>query len=175
MKNRKYLVYFLVIIAAIAYLSWNHEKTPTIQAFAPNAMPQWQLTDLKGDKFKSDVLLGDVVIINFWNTTCTRCATEQAFLQKLYMEHENSGLKIVGISLDINDTSDIAAAVKQRGLAYFQVIGTGSDVSHQFGGIKEVPTTFIINRDGNIERRYIGQLPKDDVEKAIKELLRVQE
>lgn len=167
--NKRYWIYLLLAVGVIGYISWT--KKAEMPEETPSYMPKWELVDLEGDLLKSDVLEGNVILVSFWASWCGYCRDEQKFLQELNHKYENEGFKIVGISLDQNDSNDVYAVVRQRKLDYLNVMGTGTNVIDQFGGVEGVPTSFLVDRKGRILKKYVGAMPEQEVDGLIKSLL----
>jgi protein-disulfide isomerase len=74
------------------------------------------------------------------------------------------GLEIIGITMQSGSPDDVAKKVQEMGINYTVVIGN-NDVAQQFGGIQGFPTTFVMDKEGKVAKKYLGALPN------IKELL----
>lgn len=79
-------------------------------------------------------------------------------------------LQIIGISLDQGGNSEVASFVRETKIPYIIVIGNGK-VVRDYGGIRGIPTTFVIDKQGNVYRRYVGYRDKEVFEKDIRTLL----
>ncbi len=114
-------------------------------------------------------LRGRVVLLDFWATWCTPCRAEIPELNAIQRELGPKGLTIVGPSWD--DTAegvrDFQKDIKQE---YTVLIG-GETVQEKFGGIPSLPTTFIIDREGRIRQKIVGESNRAGFESAIKPLL----
>jgi cytochrome c biogenesis protein CcmG/thiol:disulfide interchange protein DsbE len=90
--------------------------------------------------------------------------------QELYEEYSSEGLVVVGIALDRGGAAVVKPFVTSNGVTYPVAIG-GQDVANAYGGIRGIPTTFIIDREGNIVTKAVGYRDKAFFEEAIKDLL----
>jgi peroxiredoxin len=132
--------------------------------------PNFRLRSLDGKFVQLDSLRGKVVAVNFWATWCGPCRAEIAGFLDVYKENKSKGLEIVGISLDEEGWEVVRPFAERFKITYPVVMGTGRVVT-DYGDIRAIPTTFIIDKEGNIAKRHVGYLPKPLFEKIIKELL----
>jgi thiol-disulfide isomerase/thioredoxin len=127
----------------------------------------FELRDLDGRKVRLSNFRGKVVLINFWTTWCTACVGEIPELIALQNSH-SSNLVILGVSLDLvpDDDGDItpnpqtipkkvARTVKSRGINYPVYLDEHNEIGGRFNG-GELPTTVIVDAQGNVRRRFVG-------------------
>ncbi len=137
---------------------------------AGKAAPNFSLKDvLQGKEYSLSQFKGKVVVINFFTFFCGPCREEMPDLNKLNNELKGRGLVTLGIALS-SDPTQIRFLVKQLGLEY--PVLTGNDkVSDAYGSIAVVPTTVIIDKEGNIAQRIEGTRKKAIFQKLIEPLL----
>jgi len=112
---------------------------------------------------------GKVVMVNFFTFFCGPCRDEMPDLNKINNELKGKGLVTLGIALS-SDQTQIRFLVKQLGLEYPVLIGSDK-VSEDYGSISVVPTTVIIDKQGNVAHRIEGTRKKDAFMKLIEPLL----
>ena len=113
---------------------------------------------------------GVPLLVDFWATWCGPCRMEIPHfieMQKLYGE---KGLQIVGVSLDQGGKDDVAPFAKNKGINYDMLLGT-NEAAMAYGGVKGIPTTFVITQDGKIYKKYVGVRPRETFESDVKALL----
>jgi peroxiredoxin len=132
--------------------------------------PDFQLLSLSGQQVSLSQFRGNVVIVDFWATWCKPCRLELPHFAALYEEFEKEGLRIIGVSLDQVGSAEVASFVREWKIPYVVVIGNG-DVVRNYGGIRGIPTTFVIDKQGNIYRKYVGYRDKEVFERDIRALL----
>lgn len=132
--------------------------------------PDFSLLDLDGNTVTLSDFEGRVVILNFWATWCPPCKAEIPDLIELYNEYKNKGFEMIGISLDPDGAKAVGRFLEKYKINYTLLLGN-MKVSSVYGGIDAIPTSFIINRDGYIYKKYVGYRSKDVFEKDIKTLL----
>ena len=132
--------------------------------------PDFTLRDLDGQPFRLSDTKGKVVILDFWATRCPPCRRELPSFESLYREYKDRGLVIVGISLDRGAVSAVKLFVETNGISYPILIGD-QGITGLYGGIRYIPTTFMIDREGRVREKFVGYRSKEVFESAIKELL----
>ena len=109
---------------------------------------------------------GKVVLLDFWATWCPPCRYELPALNKLYGELKDQGLLVVGMTVDRGSPASIKGAVDKFQLTY-PVTLADEQVQSTFGGIRAVPTKFLINRKGEIAQTYLGVVPERQLREEI--------
>ena len=132
--------------------------------------PDFTLFDIYGEARSLSDFRGKVVILDFWTTWCPPCRAEIPHFIELYDEYKDEGLEIIGISMDWNGDRIVAPFVEDNGINYVILLDK-DEVANLYGGIISIPTTFVIDRDGGIRKRYVGYRDKEVFENDIKELL----
>ena len=132
--------------------------------------PDFTLKDvLQGQDYSLSQFKGKVVMINFFTFFCGPCREEMPDLNKIYQEYQGKGFQTLGIALS-SDPTQIRFLVKQLGLTYPVLNGTDK-VGEAYGNVVVVPTTFIIDKQGNIVNKIEGTRKKEEFERMIKALL----
>jgi thiol-disulfide isomerase/thioredoxin len=132
--------------------------------------PNFVLTTSSGDQIELQKLSGKVVVVNFWATWCGPCRAEIPGMVEVYEKYKGKGLEIVGISLDQSGWRVITPFVEQMKITY-PVVWDRGEVAQAYGGIQGIPTTFIVDRKGNVVKRHVGYLSKDAFEQVIQQYL----
>ena len=149
-----------VCVLALASASWGAGKPA----------PDFSLKDvLQGKDYSLSQFKGKVVVINFFTFFCGPCRDEMPDLNKINNELKGRGLVTLGIALS-SDPTQIRFLVKQLGLEYPVLIGNDK-VSDDYGSIAVVPTTVIIDKEGNVAQRIEGTRKKEAFLKLIEPLL----
>jgi peroxiredoxin len=161
----------VVVVLSLALLSFSlscSSKKPTTEEATA---PEFVLTSLDGQQVRLSQYRGKVVILDFWATWCPPCKLELPHFIELYKEFRQDGLEIIGVSLDRIGQQEVSAFVKEWKIPYTVVMGNGAVVK-SYGGIRGIPTTFVIGKDGKIYRKYVGYRKKEVFEKDVLKLLK---
>jgi len=146
------------------------KKSVVVKKAGFKAAPEFALKDVNGIERKLSDFKNKVVIIDFWTTWCPPCREEIPHFISLYSQYKTQGLEIIGIALDFNGEKVVPEFTSNNNINYTIVLGN-EEVSDLYGGIAAIPTTFIVDKDGNIRKRYVGYNSREVFEKDIKELL----
>ncbi len=139
-------------------------------AWAASKAADFTLTDLtSGKEYSLEQFKGKVVMLNFFTFFCGPCREEMPYLNQIYNEYKGKGLQLIGIGLS-SDPTQLRFLIKQLGLEYPVLFGNDK-VSAAYGNIEVVPTTIIIDRQGNIAQKIIGTRKKEEFIKAFQSLL----
>lgn len=145
-------------------------STGVILAQKGSKAPDFILKTSDGKTLQLAGLKGKVVVVNFWATWCGPCRAEMPGFLQAYDKLKQKGLEIVGIALDEGGWDDVSPFVKKMNVKYPIVLGNTS-VTNAYGGIDAIPSTFIIDRQGNLVDKHVGYMSKDEFEKKLKDLL----
>lgn len=164
------LIITIFVVVKVVRLS----RTPGVSIKDKKAVfkpaPDFMLFDIHGSERRLADFKGKVVILDFWATWCPPCKAEIPHFIELYNEYKDEGLEIIGVSLDRNAGRVVGPFTEENGINYTVLLGD-RDITDLYGGIISIPTTFIIDREGGIRKKYIGYRDKYEFESAIKELL----
>jgi thiol-disulfide isomerase/thioredoxin len=141
---------------------------PTLPRIGP--APTWRLQDLAGKSVTSDDFKGKVVVVDFWATWCPPCRAEIPGYTELQRKYGKDGFMIVGISLDQAGPDVVKSFADKTGINYQLVMGDEKVVA-AFGGVEGIPTTFLIDRAGQIRDRKVGAEETAEYEKKIAAVL----
>ncbi|MBA65161.1 MAG: hypothetical protein CMG55_05105 [Candidatus Marinimicrobia bacterium] len=127
--------------------------------------PDFSLADLEGNTITLEQLKGKVVLLNFWGTWCGPCRKEIPDFIRLAKKYKDDGLEIVGVTLTSGPPENIKAFSDKWGINYKLLTDISGNetqtVTALYGQatgkrITGIPTTFIIDREGYIQKRYVG-------------------
>lgn len=148
-----------------------HVAAPVDVPASSGQAPAWRLRDLAGKEVSSDVFKGKVVVLDFWATWCPPCRAEIPGYIELQKKYAQDGFAIVGVSLDEGGPEAVAKFVEKNKMNYTVVMGN-DDTVQAFGGFEAIPTTFLIDRTGNIVHRKTGAMGRDEYEKVLRPYLK---
>jgi cytochrome c-type biogenesis protein len=130
--------------------------------------PEVALQTMDGKSFHLAELRGRVVLLNFWATWCIPCRSEIPELNTMHRDLASRGLSVVGVSTydGADGVRDFWKDIKQD----YTVLLGDQDAGSKFG-VPALPTTFILDREGRIRAKIVGERKRDFFEAAVKPLL----
>jgi cytochrome c biogenesis protein CcmG, thiol:disulfide interchange protein DsbE len=133
--------------------------------------PQIMLSDLEGKRITvPGDLKGQVVLIRFWSATCPRCTKEMInALESLYQKYREKGFVV--LSVNVNPLNEVAEKFRQADKVSFLVLLDPDLVAAKRYGAKVLPTTFILDRDGVVKEKMLGETGVEMFEALVKQLL----
>ncbi len=168
----------LVTIALTPYERPAHAATqtspagdrPVVQFYQnPKALPDFVTSTIDGQPLRTIDLRGKVVLVNFWATWCPPCVTEVPDLVKLQAKYAGR-LVIVGVSDDhgaVDIVKNFAAARKVN----YPLVMNSTAIAGAFPGLVGLPTTFVVDQQGRIVQKHVGQLNMVRTEAEVRALL----
>jgi thiol-disulfide isomerase/thioredoxin len=168
----------IVLAVALALFGCkNHPTNETAEKAAPAQLkgpaPDFELENVAGGKVKAADLKGKVSVIDFWATWCEPCIAEIPKFNQLHEKYPN--VQDIGITV-MSPHESITPKVAETGMKYTVLVGN-DDVADGFGGLIGFPTTFVVTKDWQIYKKYLGALPnkQERIRKDIETLLAGEE
>lgn len=153
---------------------------PSVVPLMHKPAPDFTLEDLSGRKVSLTSYRGKAVLINFWATWCGPCKIETPWLVDLRNQYAPQGFEILAVSEDDLDLGDkqklseekqeIAHFAQQMHMPY-PVLLDGDVISKPYGGLDSLPTSFFVDRNGNVVAAQVGLTSKDEIEGNIRKAL----
>lgn len=133
--------------------------------------PDFNLKTLDGKTLQLSALKGKVVLLDFWATWCPPCREEIPHFKELYDQYRGKGLEIIGVALDDGGEKDVAPFAQKNQINYPLSVTGAQELGQRYGGIRGIPTTFLVDKQGRIAQKYVGYQSKQVFEKEIQALL----
>jgi peroxiredoxin/YHS domain-containing protein len=143
------------------------------EAFMPPVLPRpatpLEVTTLDGKKASLVDFKDKVILVDFWATWCKPCVAAMSDLQKLHDKLAPKGFSVVGVSLDEDGAKSVKPFIDKRKFAY-PILLDQKEVWKRWG-VRSIPAMFLIDKNGQVVRQWVGKVDKKDVEKAVTDLL----
>ncbi len=146
---RKFIIP-LVAIFLLAFLVFSLTK----KTLAPDVT----FITIEGKAIKMSALKGKVVLVNFWATDCPGCIAEMPQLIETYKQYQPHGFEVIAVAMYYDPPSHVLNYTQKNALP-FPVMHDGyGEIAGRFEDVRLTPTSFIVDKQGRIIQRVIGEL-----------------
>lgn len=153
-----------------------------LSPFLGKPAPAFTLESVNGQKVSLASYKGKALLINFWATWCGPCKIETPWLVDLRNKYAAQGFEVIGISTEGEDlkSDDKAGFARQRAVIEkfiaqehipYPMLINGDSLSDAYGGLDAMPTSFFVDRKGNVVAAQMGLTSASDIEANIKKAL----
>ena len=158
-----FIIGFIVLFSQDSLLSVSQKEAIEKALSDINKAPDFTLKAINDSTYTLSKLKGNVVLINFWATWCGPCRMEIPEFNELYEKYHNKGFELLGIS--ISDTKkQLKNYTNSYKVKYPLLYGSANDlnkITTDFGGVYAVPSSFLVNKNGEIVWSYPGAILKN--------------
>ena len=119
--------------------------------------PNVTFTTLEGKTFSMQDLRGKVVLVKFWATSCVTCVKQMPETISSYNEYAGKGYEAIAVAMDYDPPNFVLNFTESRKLPFPVALDTKGDIARAFGDIRLTPTAFLIDKQGHIIKRYLGE------------------
>ncbi|MCU4118041.1 TlpA disulfide reductase family protein [Variovorax sp. N23] len=136
-----------------------------------SAAPASTFVLLDGSKKTTDDLKGKVTLVNFWATSCVTCVGEMPKVIATYDKYKAQGYDTLAVAMSYDPPSYVVNFAETRKLPFKVAIDNTGAVAKAWGDVALTPTTYIVNKRGEIVKRYVGEPDFAELHKLIEKLL----
>jgi peroxiredoxin len=133
--------------------------------------PQSTFVLLDGSKRTTADLKGQVTLVNFWATSCTTCVAEMPQVVATYDKYRAQGFNTVAVAMSYDPPSYVVNFAQTRKLPFPVAIDNTGAVAKAWGDVQITPTTYLVNKRGEIVKRYVGAPDFAELHQRIEKLL----
>ena len=166
MKLARPLVVTLIAVLALtaAALVWRSvaEDEP---------VPAVSYTLLDGRKGSTEALRGKVVLVNFWATSCTTCVHEMPQIVATHEKFKARGYDTLAVAMSYDPPAYVINFAESRKLPFGVAIDNTGGIAKSFGNVQLTPTSVLVNKRGEIVKRYVGEPDFVALHKLVDQLL----
>ena len=126
---------------------------------------------LDGSKSTTADLKGKVTLVNFWATTCVSCVKEMPQLAATYDKFKSRGFETVAVAMSYDPPSYVVSFAQSRQLPFKVAIDNTGTVAKAWGDVRITPTTYLLNKRGEIVKTYVGAPDFAQLHQLIEKLL----
>ena len=140
-------------------------------ATGSSAAPESTFVLLDGSRKTTADMKGKVTLVNFWATSCTTCVAEMPKIISTYYKYRAQGYDTVAVAMSYDPPSYVVNYAQTRKLPFQVAIDNTGAVAKAWGDVQLTPTTFVVNRRGDIVKRYVGEPDFAELHRLIEKLL----
>ena len=133
--------------------------------------PQVRYTLLDGQQVSTADWMGQVVLVNFWATSCTTCVAEMPQIVSTYQKYRGRGFQTVAVAMSYDPPAYVANFAESRQLPFSVAIDNTGEIARSFGDVRLTPTSMLINKRGQIVKRYVGAPDFAALHRLVEQLL----
>ncbi|MBS0469095.1 MAG: TlpA family protein disulfide reductase [Proteobacteria bacterium] len=133
--------------------------------------PQSTFVLLDGSQQTTADLKGKVTLVNFWATSCTTCVAEMPEIIATYDKYKGHGFETLAVAMSYDPPSYVVNFTETRKLPFKVAIDNTGAVAKAWGDVKLTPTTYIVNKRGEIVKSYVGAPDFAELHRLIEKLL----
>lgn len=135
------------------------------------AAPASTFVLLDGSSKTTADLRGKVTLVNFWATSCTTCVAEMPQLISTFDKYKTQGFGTLAVAMQYDSPAYVVNFAQTRKLPFDVAIDNTGEVARVWGDVKLTPTTYLVNKRGEIVKRYVGAPDFAELHVLIEKLL----
>lgn len=135
------------------------------------AAPESTFVLLDGSKKTTADLKGKVTLVNFWATSCVTCVAEMPKIISTYNKYKNQGYDTLAVAMSYDPPSYVVNYTETRQLPFKVAIDNTGTVAKAWGDVQLTPTTFLVNKRGQIVKQFVGEPDFAALHQLIEKLL----
>lgn len=153
------------LAAFVAVAAWVYSDT------GQTAAPSSTFVLLDGSQHSTADLRGKVTLVNFWATSCTTCVAEMPDLVATYEKYRAQGFDTLAVAMSYDPPHYVLNFAQSRKLPFKVALDHTGAVARAWGDIKITPTTYLVNKRGEIVKSYVGAPDFAELHRLIEKLL----
>ncbi|HSJ38489.1 MAG TPA: thiol-disulfide oxidoreductase ResA [Planococcus sp. (in: firmicutes)] len=170
-RNRAIMrsVILALLVLAIGYTIYNSVTAEDVKFLRTgDEAPDFTLQDMEGNTHKLSDYKGEGVFLNFWGTWCEPCVKEMPAMDRQYNVFKEQGVQILAVNIAQSDF-EVQSFVDRFNLSFPVVIDKSKSVMIAYN-IRPLPTTILVNPEGEIERIVTGEMTEQDIKGYMEEI-----
>jgi len=163
----------VVGVTAAGIFSSGGSSTPRawIEPAESQKAPNFTLDRLNGETFRLKEHRGEVVVLNFWATWCPPCREEIPDFVRMQKALGDRGVQFVGVALERNPDPQAVREFAEKMNVNYPIGLDEGPIARKYGGVRTLPTTFVIGPEGEIQGRIPGRTTEAMLKPALEKLL----
>lgn len=126
---------------------------------------------LDGSRVTMAALRGKVVLVNFWATSCATCVAEMPALVETHQRYAAQGYDTIAVAMSYDPPAYVQRFAQSRGLPFKVALDHDGQIAKDWGDVRLTPTSFLVDAQGLIVKRYVGAPDFAALHRLIQDLL----
>ena len=160
-KKSLWLLFVLLALLVLFFLSLTANKK----------VPEIRVTSVTGEAFQLYQVKNNFTIINFWATDCPGCIKEMPGLAATYNQFRGQGLEIIAVSMSYDPPNHVLNFTQKNKIPFPVVLDIDGQIAQSFENIRLTPTSILIDKNGKIIDKVIGELDFNKLNALLKKHL----
>lgn len=133
--------------------------------------PDVTFISIQGEKISTQALRGKVVMVNFWATSCVTCVKEMPAMIETYNKFKGQGLEFIAVAMQYDPPNYVLNFTETRQLPFKVALDNTGELAKNWGDVKLTPTTYLVDKQGRIVKRFVGEPDFAALHNLIEDLL----
>jgi peroxiredoxin len=138
---------------------------------ASDEAPASKFVLLDGSTTTTADLRGKVTLVNFWATTCVTCVKEMPSIVSTHEKFKGKGYETIAVAMSYDQPAWVINYAQTRQLPFKVALDNTGELAKNWGDVKLTPTTYLVDKQGRIVKRFVGEPDFAALHKLIEELL----
>ena len=143
----------------------------TLSGCGQERAPESSFVLLDGSQMNTAQMKGRVTLVNFWATSCTTCVAEMPEVVATYNKYKDKGYQTLAVAMRYDPPAYVVNFTESRKLPFKVAIDNTGANAKAWGDVQLTPTTFLVNKRGEIVKRYVGAPDFAELHRLIEKLL----
>ncbi|MDX1668655.1 MAG: TlpA disulfide reductase family protein [Limnobacter sp.] len=133
--------------------------------------PKLDFTNIEGKKITAESYSGEVFLVNFWATSCTTCVKEMPQIVSLYEQFKDKGFRTFAVAMKYDRPDYVVNFKETRNLPFDVILDLDGNIAKAYKDVQLTPTTYLVDRQGQIVKTYVGEPDFDALSALIEKKL----
>ncbi len=133
--------------------------------------PDVTFATLTGKQITTSELRGKVVLVKFWATSCVTCVAQMPNNIENFEKYKDKGFDVIAVAMQYDPANYVLNFVETRKIPFTVALDSRGTVAKAFGDVKLTPTAFLIGKNGQIIKRYVGDYDKAEFRATLEKAL----
>jgi peroxiredoxin len=170
MKNTKWIAAARGVVLSLTILGLL-TACDSSRVGSASLAPNSNFVLLNASTIKTADLKGKVTLVNFWATSCTTCIAEMPKMLATYDKYHAKGYEVIAVAMSYDPPSYVVNYAETRKLPFYVAIDNTGTIAKDWGDVRLTPTTYLVDKQGFIVKRYVGEPDFIELHNLIERLL----